>query len=121
MTTTEAALIQEMLKEILEICAEIQKILETDLEKTEDMSYRVAIELDIITLNNLKNIIDTVQEDIKREIFGSSIELLLRIAANDFKKRLLMIPVKRARLQNVLALLDDAHKRVFEIKMRMQQ
>ena len=90
-------------------CIEICKALAEHLENTTSVQYKADIEKDIVTLENLKHIVSAVKEDIKSGKAGASTELLLRIAANDFKNKLSIIPEKKALRKEIMKSLKEVH------------
>jgi hypothetical protein len=107
----------DTLDTITKACEEIQAVLHEQLEKTSNPTYLDDFQRDIVTLDNLKLIIATVTEDFQSETVGSSTELLLRIAANDFKHKLEIIPDKKTLRKKIEQLLKDVHKDVATFKM----
>ncbi|MEI6212910.1 MAG: hypothetical protein WCP10_02300 [Desulfuromonadales bacterium] len=106
-----------LLESIVAACSEIQQALTTHLEKTASSHYKTDIEKDLVTLENLKLIILAVKEDFKTEKVGASTELLLRIAANDFKNKLAQIPEKKTLRKEIIKLLKELHREVLLIKI----
>lgn len=102
---------------IITACTEIQAVLHAQIEKTGNPTYLADCQRDIVTLDNLKLIIITVAEDFRNATVGASTELLLRIAANDFKQKLAIIPEKKALRKEIEQLLKDVHKDVVKLKM----
>lgn len=117
MTKTSVSHTLDTLDAIIKACEEIQVALHEQLEKTSNPTYLDDFQRDIVTLDNLKLIIATVTEDFRNETVGSSTELLLRIAANDFKQKLAIIPEKKTVRKQVEQLLKDVHKDVVKSKM----
>lgn len=99
----------ELLDSISAACMEIKKVLSEHLEKTGNLQYKTDIEKDMVTLENLKLIIFAVKEDIEKEKSGASTELLLRIAANDFKNKVALIPEKKALRKEIMRSLKEVH------------
>jgi hypothetical protein len=91
-------------------CAEILLALKAHLEATENIQYRADIEKDIVTIRNLKLIIAAVKKDIAQDVIGASTELLLRIAANDFKSKLALIPEKKTLRDRIIKSLKEVHR-----------
>jgi transcriptional accessory protein Tex/SPT6 len=102
---------------IIKACEEIQAVLHEQVEKTSNRTYLDDCRRDIVALDNLKLIIVTVSEDLRNETVGASTELLLRIAANDFKQKLAKIPEKKTLRKEIEQLLKDAHKDVVKLKV----
>lgn len=103
----------DILENIHQHCTEIQEALESERKKTHSNDYYEAIEGDIITLENLKKITITVRIDIRKEMIGESVELLLSIAANGFiKRKLELIPEKRIMVKEIITMLDTVHKNI---------
>lgn len=107
----------ELLDSISAACLEIQQALNEHLETTSNAQYRADIEKDMVTLENLKLIIFAVKEDIETEKVGASAELLLRIAANDFKNKLAQIPEKKTLRKEIIKSLKEVHRDVLRIKI----
>ncbi|MBL0224147.1 MAG: hypothetical protein IPQ16_00770 [Geobacteraceae bacterium] len=107
----------DTLDAIIKACEEIQTVLHAQVEKTTNPTYLDDFQRDIVTLDNLKLIIVSVSEDIRNETVGSSTELLLRIAANDFKQKLAIIPEKKTLRKEIEQLLKDVHKDVVKLKV----
>jgi transcriptional accessory protein Tex/SPT6 len=120
MTKTDVSRTLGTLDSIIKACEEIQTVLREQVGKTTNPTYQDDFQRDIVTLDNLKLIIVTVTEDIRDETIGSSTELLLRIAANDFKQKLAVIPEKKALRKQIEQLLKDVHKDVVTFKMARQ-
>jgi len=117
MTKTSVSHTLDTLKSIIKACEEIQTVLQEQVEKTSNPTYLDDFQRDIVTLDNLKLIIVTVAEDFRNESVGASTELLLRIAANDFKQKLAIIPEKKTLRKEIEQLLKDVHKDVVKLKM----
>jgi hypothetical protein len=117
MTKTSVPQTLDTLGSIFKACEEIQVVLHEQFAKTSNPTYLADFQRDIVTLDNLKLIIVTVSEDIRSETVGSSTELLLRIAANDFKQKLAIIPEKKTLRKEIERLLKDVHKDVVRLKM----
>jgi hypothetical protein len=96
-------------------CIEIQQALNEHLETTSNTQYRTDIEKDIVTLENLKLITIAVKKDIELELVGASAELLLRIAANDFKNKLALIPEKKSLRNEVMKSLKEVHDNILHL------
>ncbi len=117
MTKTSVSQTLDTLGSIIKACEEIQVVLHEQVDKTSNPIYLADFQRDIVTLDNLKLIIVTVSEDFRRETVGASTELLLRIAANDFKQKLAIIPEKKTLRKEIERLLKDVHKDVVRLKM----
>lgn len=115
MTMTDISHTLDTLGTIIKACEEIQAVLREQVKKTTNPTYQDDFQRDIVTLDNLKLIIVTVTEDFRKETVGSSTELLLRIAANDFKQKLAIIPEKKALRKEIEQLLKDVHKDVVKL------
>lgn len=102
---------------IIKACEDIQTVLHEQIKRTTNPSYLDDYQRDIVTLDNLKLIIVTVAEDFRNETIGASTELLLRIAANDFKQKLAIIPEKKTLRKEIENLLKDIHKDVVRFKV----
>lgn len=99
-----------LLNEISSSCLEIQQCLKEHLATTTSPQYKAHIEQDIVTLENLKLITVAVKADIASGTIGASTELLLRIAANDFKKKLAQIPEKKNVRERIGKALKEVHR-----------
>ena len=108
----------EQLDSISAACLEIQEALSGHLETTANAQYKEDIEKDKVTLENLKHIILAVKDDIKKEKFGASTELLLRIAANDFKNKVALIPEKKALRKEIIKSLKEVHRVILHLTIR---
>jgi hypothetical protein len=96
-------------------CDEIQQSLQEHLEHTTNREYKAQIEKDIVTLENLKLITVAIKADIATEKIGASTELLLRIAANDFKNKLALIPEKRTIRDRATRSLKEVHGNILRM------
>ncbi|MFZ4855458.1 MAG: hypothetical protein ACOYL3_03595 [Desulfuromonadaceae bacterium] len=105
------------LESISTACQEIQQALTEHLEATDNIQYKADIGKDIVTLENLKLIILAVKEDIELEKVGASTELLLRIAANDFKNKLAEIPEKKTIRREIIKSLKEVHRDILKLKI----
>lgn len=117
MTKTDWVRNCELLDSISEACLEIQQALAEHLESTTNAHYKADIEKDMVTLENLKHIIFAIKEDIERDKVGASTELLLRIAANDFKSKLAQIPEKKTLRKEIVKSLRDVHRDILRLKI----
>jgi hypothetical protein len=117
MTTTDVSHTLDTLDSIIKACEEIQAVLHEQVDKTSNPTYLEDFQRDIVTLDNLKLIIVTVSEDFRNKTVGSSTELLLRIAANDFKQKLAIIPEKKTLRKEIEQLLKDVHKDVVKLRV----
>ncbi len=106
----------ELLDSVCAGCNEIQEALNSHQETTANQHYLTDIEKDIVTLQNLKLIMLAVKEDIVAKMVGASTELLLRIAANDFKNKLAQIPEKKALRKTIGQQLKDLHSDISNIQ-----
>lgn len=107
----------ETLDTVNSACEEIQVVLRDQVEKTSNPNYQADFERDVVTLDNLKLIVMTVADDIRNERVGASTELLLRIAANDFKHKLAVIPEKKTLRKEIERQLKEVHKDVVKLKV----
>jgi hypothetical protein len=116
---TKANLIHsyELLDSISAACLEIRQALTEHLDTTTNVQYRADIEKDLVTLENLRLILSAVKEDIETERVGASTELLLRIAANDFKNKLAQIPEKKTLRNEIIKSLKEVHRDVLQMKI----
>lgn len=117
MTKTDVSHTLATLDLIIKACEDIQMVLHEQVKRTTTPSYLADYQRDIVTLDNLKLIIFTVAEDFRNETVGASTELLLRIAANDFKQKLAIIPEKKTLRKEIEQLLKDVHKDVVRLKV----
>jgi hypothetical protein len=115
MTRTNRIHNGELLDSVKAACLEIQRALTVHLETTSNVQYKVDIEKDMVTLENLKLIVFAVKEDIEKEKNGASTELLLRIAANDFKNKLALIPEKKPLRKEMMRTLKEVHRNVLQL------
>jgi len=106
----------KLLDNISAACLEIQQVLAEHLETTTIAQYKMDIQKDMVTLENLKLITCAVKEDIEVERVGASTELLLRIAANDFKNKLAQIPEKKTLRKEIIKSLKEVHRDIFHLK-----
>jgi hypothetical protein len=93
-------------------CSEIQQALNGQLHTTTNAHYKADIEKDLVMLNNLQHIVTAVKADLDSATISASTELLLRIAANDFKNKLSKLPDKKTRCREIIQALDSLHKRI---------
>jgi len=100
---------------ITEACCEIQQALNEHLNATTNPKYKADIEKDLVTLDNIKHVVIAVRSDIDSEKIGASTELLLRIAANDFKNKLTLIPEKKTKIREIVQAVNDIHKFILRI------
>lgn len=117
MTIDEGISIFKLLDSIRVACNEIQQALNDHLEKTNNQQYKADIEKDVVTLENLKLITIAVRKDIESDTIGSSTELLLRIAANDFKKKLNVIPEKKKLIKDIIHSLKEVHRDILNMQL----
>jgi hypothetical protein len=108
----------DLLDSISAACLQIQQALAEHLESTSNVKYKADIEKDIVTLENLKLIILAAKEDVEKENVGASTELLLRIAANDFKNKLALIPEKKTLRKEIIRSLKEVHRNIFQLHLR---
>jgi len=104
----------KLLDSIRASCSEIQQALNEHLEKTSNQLYQADISKDVVTLENLKLITVAVRDDIESGNIGAGTELLLRIAANDFVKKLKTIPEKKALIKEVTNSLKEIHQVILQ-------
>jgi hypothetical protein len=107
-----------LLENISAACLEIQHALNEHLETTSTIQYRTDIEKDMVTLENLKLITIAVKRDIELKKVGASAELLLRIAANDFKNKLALIPEKKSLRKEIMKSLKEVHSNILHLTIR---
>lgn len=118
MTKINVAQNCKLLEIISAACLEIQQALNEHLESTTNTQYRADIEKDLVTLENLKLITIAVKRDIELDMVGASAELLLRIAANDFKNKLALIPEKKTLRNEVMKSLKEVHDNILHLTIR---
>jgi hydrogenase maturation factor HypE len=98
-------------------CQEIQQALNEHFESTTSVQYKMDIDKDLVVLKNLKHIITAVKEDIEIDKIGASTELLLRIAVNDFKKKLEQIPEKKTLRRDIIKALKEVHRDILKVNI----
>ncbi|HZV82185.1 MAG TPA: hypothetical protein VFF53_08465 [Geobacteraceae bacterium] len=98
------------LDRINEACGEIQQALNEHLNATTNPKYKAEIEKDLVTLDNIKHVVAAVRSDIDSDKIGASTELLLRIAANDFRNKLKLIPEKKTTIREIVQAVNEIHK-----------
>ncbi len=118
MTAIDRMHICGQLDRVSAACQEIKKVLIEQLEKTGSVQYKADIEKDMVTLENLNLIILAVKEDIEKNKSGACTELLLRIAANDFKNKVALIPEKKALRNEIIKSLKEIHSYVLSRTIR---
>ena len=106
----------DLLDSVCAGCDEIWESLNNHQETTTNQQHLTDIEKDIVTLKNLKLIMLAVKEDMVAEIVGASTELLLRIAANDFKNKLAQIPEKKVLRKLLGQQLKCLHKDILDVR-----
>jgi hypothetical protein len=89
--------------------------LKEHLEATTNVQYKADIEKDIVTISNLQLITVAVKKDIASDRVGTSTELLLRIAANDFKNKLALIPEKKTLRDKIIKSLKEVHGSILQL------
>lgn len=99
-------------------CSEIQQALDEQLHTTSNAQYRIDIEKDLVLLNNLQHIVMAVKNDLDSATVGASTELLLRIAANDFKNKLNKLPDKKTRCREIIHSLNSVHKSILHMRLK---
>jgi len=99
-------------------CSEIQQTLNEQLHRTTNAQYRIAIEKDLVMVNNLQHIALAVKNDFDSDKIGASTELLLRIAANDFKHKLFMLPDKKTTCRELVQSLKSVHKSILHMRLK---
>ncbi len=105
----------ELLEGIGSSCVQIQQSLKEHLETTTSPQYITDIEKDIVTLENLKLITVAIRSDIESGKLGASSELLLRIAANDFNRKLALIPEKKTIRLGLAKSLKEVHRNILRM------
>jgi hypothetical protein len=99
-------------------CSEIQQTLNEQLHRTTNAQYKVDIEKDLVMVNNLQHIAIAVKNDLDSDKVGASTELLLRIAANDFKDKLFMLPDKKTTCREIVQSLKSIHKSILHMSLK---
>lgn len=99
-------------------CSEIQQTLNEQLHRTTNEHYKIDIEKDLVMVNNLQHIAIAVKNDLDSDMVGASTELLLRIAANDFRKKLFMLPDKKTTCREIVQSLKSIHKSILHMRLR---
>ncbi|NTW27361.1 MAG: hypothetical protein HGA36_03485 [Candidatus Moranbacteria bacterium] len=102
----------DMLAKIHDYCTEIQEELKLEREKNSSDAHHELIERDIITLEDLLKITVAVRIDIRNEMIGNSIELLLFMAAKDFNNKLRLIPTKKALIKEIMIMLETVYENI---------
>ena len=97
------------------LCTEIMQALREHLESTTNVQYKADIEKDIVTISNLQLITAAIKKDIALDKVGASTELLLRIAANDFKNKLALIPEKKTLRDKIIRSLKEVHGSILQM------
>lgn len=98
-------------------CSEIQQALNDQLHTTTNARYKIDIEKDLVMLNNLQHIVIAVKNDFESDTVGASTELLLRIAANDFKNKLILLPDKKTKCREIIHSLNSVHKSILNMRL----
>lgn len=106
------------IERICNACTEIQQALNAQLHTTTNAQYKIDIEKDLVMINNLQHIVIAVKKDLDSDRIGASTELLLRIAANDFKNKLIMLPDKKTRCREIVQSLKSIHKSILHEDFR---
>lgn len=99
-------------------CSEIKQALNEQLHRTTNEHYKTDIEKDLVMVNNLQHIAIAVKNDLDSDMVGASTELLLRIAANDFRKKLVMLPDKKTTCREIVRSLESIHKSILHMRLR---
>jgi len=118
MTSATANYNNILLDNINSACQEIREALAFHLETTTNTQYKEDIEKDMVNLDNLKRIIIAVKKDIEIEKTGASTELLLRIAANDYKNKLDLIPEKKTLRKEIVKSLKEVHRNILNLTIK---
>ncbi|MDD2898233.1 MAG: hypothetical protein PHI31_05925 [Desulfuromonadaceae bacterium] len=108
----------KLLDFIRSACNEIRQTLAEQLGHTTNDQYIEDIDKDMVTLENLKHIASAVKKDIESAKVGASTELLLRIAANDFKKKLALIPEKKVLRKEIMKSLKEVHNTILHMTVK---
>lgn len=109
--------IYRLLEFIITTCFEIQHQLENELTKALDEHTKEGWQKDIVTINNILSIANTVKYDIDSSMISKCMELTLRRAVQEQKKELKKIPLKK----NFHAKIIDAFKEIHEIILRITE
>ena len=117
MTVDTTTLTFVLLDNIRAACTEIQHALNEHLEKTGNDQYVTYIQRDLVLLDNIKHITHAVRSDIESDKVGAGTELLLRVAANDFKNRLDLIPEKKAVVKVLVRMTMDLVMMCVDVNM----
>jgi hypothetical protein len=99
-------------------CSEIQQTLNEQLHRTTNAQYKIDIEKDLVMVNNLQHIALAVKNDLDSDKVGASTELLLRIAANDFKNKLFMLPDKKTTCREIVQSFNSIHKSILHMRLK---
>lgn len=106
----------ELLDNICAACGEIMSSLKEHLDSTSNSNYKADIEKDIVTIGNLKLLTKAIKKDIEHDKVGASTELLLRIAANDFKNKLALIPEKKTLRDKIVKSIKEVHRSILQME-----
>jgi hypothetical protein len=101
-----------LLAEIILACTQIQRVLKLQLAK--DDTYSSDINNDLSMLRNIKHTMLLVKKDIEDERAGACTELVLRVAAKDFKAKIERIPDERASKNLIIKNLELIHRHVLK-------
>jgi hypothetical protein len=104
-----------ILESICGDCTDVQSSLKAESSRETNQQYHEDIQRDIVTLENLKRITIATRNDISKGIIGESLELILLIAANDFKNKLKRIPDNKHRTKEIIRKIKTAHAGIQEI------
>ena len=99
-------------------CSEIQQTLNEQLRRTTNAQYKIDIEKDLVMVNNIQHIALAVKNDLDSDKIGASTELLLRIAANDFKNKLFLLPDKKTTCREIVESLKSVHKSILHMRLK---
>lgn len=106
------------LDRISNACNEIHQALNDQLHTTTNVQYKIDIEKDLVMINNLKHIVQAVKNDFDTATVGASTELLLRIAANDFRNKLIKLPDKKTRCREIIDSMNAVHKSILQMRLK---
>jgi hypothetical protein len=107
--------IYRLLEIIISTCLEIQMELENELSKTTDGLHKEAWEKDIVTISNIIAIASAIKDDIDAGMISKCMELTLRRASREQKKKLKIIPLRKESHVKII----DSFKEIHEIILKL--
>lgn len=106
--------IYTLIENIKIACLEIQKVLHDYIDKNQGGPHAEAGRRDIVTLDNIIAITAALKEDVEKERVGACTELLLRIAAKEYKEKLDKIPEKKHLRRDITKSLQKIHRKILQ-------